>query len=72
MIVSCLPIPGASGDVPAETKFNVMLHMTDLTDRWCYNDVLKPAISVWTDKDTGMVYVGRYDSDGARLDDSAM
>lgn len=72
MVVSCLPVQTTGGSTPAETKFNLLLHMTDLTDRWCYNDALMPAISIWTDEDTGMVYVGHYDDGGVRKDSEAM
>ena len=48
------------------------MHMTDLTDWWCYNDSLKKAVSIWTDPETGMVYIGHYDGNGVRQDRTAM
>lgn len=69
--MACTPVIDQEGrEVPAETKFNMLLHMNDstvdtkYTDRWIYGDALKPVITIFTDPNTGMVYIGHYNEDG--------
>lgn len=64
--------------LPTETPFNICLHYEDTAhpreylNSWLYNDPLKKAVSVWTDLNTRMVYIGHYNEEGIRQDATAM
>lgn len=68
-----------TGDaLTTETPFNICLHYEDTANpgkylnSWLYNDPLKKAVSIWTDTDSKMVYIGHYNEEGIRQDSTAM